>query len=399
MISIKKLESETEQQFLWRIGQLVDSGQVESWASINDIVNYEILGDDETIYRTESAWRKKYQAAKKFYDGCFSKMESDTYANEVAAMKRELERAKIQLRDERNAWQKQNYRDARIDAKLDLLEEKLSSIGKVEFEANNPVNINSDNDLLVILSDLHIGQTFHSAWGKYDSSIARKRLQEYLNEIIKIKNRHNSENVYVSIQGDLISGSIHKSIAITNRENVIEQIKLASELIASFCCELSSHFNKVFVSNVSGNHSRIDKKDDALHDERLDDLIGWAVSVLLHHIDNVEMVNRNIDIGIAHLIIRGKSYISVHGDYDSFSKNGVANLVLLLGNTPYAVTFGHMHTCAVDECNGIKMIRGGSLAGSGDPYTIEKRLSGKPSQMVCVCNDKGVEAYYTVELN
>ena len=124
MIDIKKLESETEQQFLWRIGQLVDSGQVENWASINDIVNYEILGDDETIYRTESAWRKKYQAAKKFYDGCFSKMESDTYANEVAAMKRELERAKIQLRDERNAWQKQNYRDARIDAKLDLLEEK-----------------------------------------------------------------------------------------------------------------------------------------------------------------------------------------------------------------------------------------------------------------------------------
>jgi hypothetical protein len=61
--------------------------------------------------------------------------------------------------------------------------------------------------------------------------------------------------------------------------------------------------------------------------------------------------------------------------------------------------FGHMHTCAVDECNGIKMIRGGSLAGSGDSYTVEKRLSGKPSQMVCVCSDKGVEAYYTVELD
>ena len=45
------------------------------------------------------------------------------------------------------------------------------------------------------------------------------------------------------------------------------------------------------------------------------------------------------------------------------------------------------------------MIRGGSLAGSGDSYTVEKRLSGKPSQMVCVCSEKGVDAYYTVELN
>ena len=96
--------------------------------------------------------------------------------------------------------------------------------------------------------------------------------------------------------------------------------------------------------------------------------------------------------------IRGKTYIGCHGDYDAFSKNGVANLILMLGFVPYAVTFGHMHTCAVDEANGIKMIRGGSLAGSGDSYTIEKRLSGKPSQMVCVCSEKGVDAYYTVEL-
>lgn len=398
MVDLKKLESETEEQFLWRIGQLVDSGQVANWSSINDIVNTE-LGIEEEKWRDESAFRKKYQAAKKFYDGCFSKMKDDTYANEVAAMKRELERAKIQFRDERNAWQKQNYRDARIDAKLDLLEEKLSEIGKIEFDVDIPVDINSDNDLLVILSDLHIGQTFHSMWGEFNSDIAKLRLQEYLNEIIKIKNRHNSENVYVSIQGDLISGSIHKSIAITNRENVIEQIKLASELIASFCHELSHHFNKVFISNVSGNHSRIDRKDDALHEERLDDLIGWSVEILLHHVDNIVMLHRNFDIGIADLNIRGKTYIAVHGDFDPFSKNGVANLVLLLGFAPYGITFGHLHTCAVDECNGIKMIRGGSLAGSGDSYTVEKRLSGKPSQMVCVCSNKGVDAYYAVELN
>ena len=97
--------------------------------------------------------------------------------------------------------------------------------------------------------------------------------------------------------------------------------------------------------------------------------------------------------------IRGKQYISVHGDYDSYTRNGVSNLSMMLGFIPYAVTFGHMHTCAVDECNGVKMIRSGSLAGSGDSYTLEKRLSGKPSQMVCVCTDKGVETYYTLELN
>ena len=153
------------------------------------------------------------------------------------------------------------------------------------------------------------------------------------------------------------------------------------------------------ISNVCGNHSRIDKKEDALHDERLDDLISWIVESSLKHIDNVTVLHRNLDNGISDMNIRGKSYVAVHGDYDTFTKSGVANLVLMLGFVPYATLFGHMHTCAVDECNGIKMIRGGSLAGSGDSYTIEKRLSGKPSQMVCVCSDNGVEAYYTVELN
>jgi len=339
---------------------------------------------------------------KEYYQQKFEKEKhknDDCYSGEIMAMKRELERAKIQFRDERTAWQKQNYLAARAENKLDLLEDRLSEIGKINFSSHEEVNVVGDTDLLVILSDLHIGQCFSSIWGEYNSTIAEKRLNQLLHEVVKIGRRHNSEKVYVSIQGDLISGSIHKALAITNRENVIEQIKLASELITSFCYELSKYFNKVLISNVSGNHSRIDKKEDALHDERLDDLISWIVESSLKHIDNVTVLHRNLDNGISDMNIRGKSYVAVHGDYDTFTKSGVANLVLMLGFAPYAVTFGHMHTCAVDECNGIKMIRGGSLAGSGDSYTIEKRLSGKPSQMVCVCSDNGVEAYYTVELN
>ena len=40
IVDIKKLPTETEEQFLWRIGQLVDSGEIENWESVNDIVNW-----------------------------------------------------------------------------------------------------------------------------------------------------------------------------------------------------------------------------------------------------------------------------------------------------------------------------------------------------------------------
>ena len=398
MEEFKKLENETEEQYLWKIGRLVDSGKVDSWASINDIVNKE-LGIDEERWRDESSFRKRYQAAKKFYEGCFSKMESDKYAQEVTEMKRELERAKIKFRDERNAWSKQNYIDARVEEKLDLLEKELLSQGKINFDIHENVNITSDNDILIILSDFHIGQCFYSVWGMYNSDIAKQRLNQLLSEVIAIQKIHNSENCFVSLQGDMLSGNIHKTIQVTNRENVIEQIKIASELISSFCYELSKVFSKVFMSSVVGNHSRMDRKDDALHDERLDDIISWGVEMSLKHIDNFYILKTNLDSGISTMDIRNKIYVNVHGDYDRYTNAGVSNLCMHLGFIPYAITYGHLHTCAVDEANGVKMIRGGSLAGSGDDYTIEKRLSGKPSQMVCVCNNKGVVCYYPIELN
>lgn len=372
-----------------------DKEQIGTWQDVANIIN-ELTGDDYG----ESTYRKKYQSFQKILEANQSKfVDSNEQLKEIEIQKRELERKKIQFRDERNAWQKQNYIDARVEQKLDLLETELLSQGKVNFDIHDNVNISSDNDILIILSDFHIGQCFKSIWGEYNSDIAKTRLNQLLNEVIEIQKLHNSEKCYISIQGDMISGNIHKTIQITNRENVIDQIKIANELISSFCYELTKYFSNVFLSSVSGNHSRMDRKDDALHDERLDDIITWGVELSLKHIDNFHVLNRKLDNGIADINIRGKSYINVHGDYDGYNKSGVSNLCMYLGYVPYAITFGHLHTCGIDEVNGVKMIRGGSLAGSGDDYTIEKRLSGKPSQMVCVCNEKGVVCYYPIELD
>ena len=388
----KRLDGETDDEFIFRVSK--DKDQIGTWEDMAALFN-SILGKNftESYYRKRNKKHDRISCATEYNDKIDQKQ-----LDKMMIGKREFERKKIQFRDERNAWQKQNYIDARAEEKLDRLEEELTSIGKINFEKHEEVQVSSDNDMLVILSDLHIGQTFDSAFGKYNTDIAEDRLRQLLNNIISIQKTHNSEKCYVSLQGDLISGNIHKSIQVTNREDVIEQIKIATELISSFCYELSKHFRVVFMTNVSGNHTRIESKKDAIHDERLDYIISWAVELSLKHIRNFHVLKRNIDTGIADISIRNKTYIAVHGDMDSYNKSGVQNLCLALGFVPYAILFGHLHTCSVDEANGVKMIRGGSLAGCGDQYTIEKRLTGKPSQMVCICNSDGVMAYYPVEL-
>lgn len=267
-----------------------------------------------------------------------------------------------------------------------------------KFDIPPIVSSSGDNDLLVCLSDLHIGATFASLFGTYNSEIAKVRLEQYLSEILSIQKIHGSQSCYVSLLGDTINGDIHHNLSVSNAENVIEQVMLVSELVSNFIYELSKHFSVVFLASVNGNHSRLGKKEDSIKDVRLDEFLPWYIKGSLQHIPNVSVIEQKIDSTIAFMTIRGLHYILVHGDYDAFSESAVAKLVMMLEFKPYAIVFGHKHTCAMGDAAGVKMIRSGSLCGSGDDFTIENRILGKASQMVCVCTNKGVSAYYPIEL-
>ena len=397
MNELKKLENETEEQYLWKIGQLVDSGKIESWASINDIVN-EQLGIDEERWRDESSFRKRYQAAKKFYDGCFSKMESDEYQKKLDVLNRELARNTIKYRDWKRSWNRQNYMDTRFDEVMDILEERLDNFAKVDFTPTPIPVVSGNNSMIICLSDLHIGQCFSSSFGKFDSDIAKERLKKYMDELLGIAKLNKVRKAYVCMLGDNISNSLHKTIEVSNKEDVIDQLKLSIEYISSFCYELTKHFEHVYLASVSGNHSRLQAKDLAQHSERLDAFIAWDVCRTLQNQENFHsLLDCSIDDGIAKIDIDGKLYLLVHGDFDSTTKTGYMNLSSMVGFFPDYILCGHKHFCSYGQDT--KFIQSGSLVGSGDDYTIEKRLSGKASQMVCICDKSGVKGLYPVILS
>lgn len=397
MIEIKKLPEQTEEQFLWMVGQMVDSGEIESWSSVNEIVNRE-LGIDEDKWRDESSFRKRYQAAKKFYDGCFSKMENEEYQKKIEEINRKLARNTIKYRDERRSWSKQNHGDARFEEVMDLLEERLDNFAKVNFELHPSPIIDGEDSMIICLSDLHIGQCFSSFFGEFNSDIALRRLHQYLNELLNIAKTNKVKKAYVCMLGDNISNSLHKTIEVSNKENVIDQLKLSIEYISSFCYELTKHFEHVYLASASGNHSRLQAKDLAQHSERLDAFIAWDVCRTLEKQENFHsLLHRSIDDGIAEINIEGKSYLLVHGDFDQTTKQGYLNLANMIEFFPDYVLCGHKHFCSYSQET--KFIQSGSLAGAGCDYTIERRLKGDPSQMICICNKNGIKGIYPVILN
>ena len=152
-------------------------------------------------------------------------------------------------------------------------------------------------------------------------------MSSYAERVKKIAKDTGVRNCYVWNAGDSISGSIHKSIQVTNRENVIQQVCGVSELIAEFIANIATCFDNVIYVSVAGNHSRIEaNKKDAIVAERLDNIIGWYLDARLQNVPCVRILNEaTIDDTIFMIDIRGKKYVGCHGDFD----RGVAGVQAL----------------------------------------------------------------------
>lgn len=314
----------------------------------------------------------------------------------------ELLKERQKFFDQRNAFNKLIRERSRQEELNEILVEAVKN-GNLPRLAYEPCHIEpSDNDLLVSLNDIHYGADVDNHWNTYNSNVCREMMCRYLDKVVTIGETHGSENCIVWSNGDAISGNIHQSIAIANKENVIEQIKGVSELIAEFLAELSKHFKSVVFVSVAGNHSRITpSKDDALLGERLDDLVEWYLGARLQNFENVtigaaEGSSTKIDSTMYLINVRGKTYCGVHGDFDG-SASKVQALQTMARTPLYAVLSGHLHHNKMDEVQGVKTIMAGSFLGMDD-YCVQKRIYGKAEQMVCVCDADGVRCSYSVPL-
>lgn len=318
---------------------------------------------------------------------------SDDILKEYEQKRIALEKEKQRFFDQRASYKKMIRDDARWDELKDIISYSIKSLQPYKYESLYDIQ-STDNDLLVGLNDIHYGIMIDNYWNKYSPEIAKQRLEKYLSEIINIKKLHNSENCYVCANGDIISGLIHYNIALANRENVVEQVMGVSELISWFLSELSKHFNHVYFSVVAGNHSRLSvNKDNSPKNERLDDLIPFYIKARLQNFNNVSVIDNKIDNTMSLINIRGLNYLGVHGDMDSI--NGILKLVEMLPEKIYGIFMAHLHHNKTDFIQGYKVLMSGTLMGVDD-YCIEKRIYGKPQQLVCVCNDKGVRCSYDI---
>jgi len=397
MDELSKKPNETDLAYHKRLiyGKLVDGTLADE--DYSELAPY-VYGKE---YSTDVARRMMYGSKRTLEllgEGVEQSITASDILSELDEKKIAFQKEKQKLFDQRSALNKLIRERARQEELNEILVGAVAN-GNLPQLDYTPSGVSaSDNDILVSLNDIHYGANVDNYWNKYNSDICSDMMRRYLDRIIEIGHLHSSENCIVWENGDAISGNIHHSIAVTNKENVIEQVIGVSELIAEFLAELSKHFLTVQFVSVSGNHSRLDVKDRALKDERLDDLVEWYLTARLQNFENVIIgVGEKVDSTMYLIDVRGKTYCGIHGDYDG-SAAKVQTLQTMARRPIYAVLSGHLHHCRMDEVQGIKTVMAGSFLGMDD-FCVSKRIYGRPEQMVCICDGSGIRCSYNIDLS
>lgn len=390
MEKLLRKENENERQYLWRIGKMKDSGVIGlSWDDIADLINKQ-FHDEFTAYK-ESAYRKPYQEAKKFFDAGVFSCDEEKYLDDLTAQKHEIKKEKQKLFDERVALNKELREQARRESMIDVVKYAIDMYKPYRFEYQPNSIRDSDNDLIIHLTDIHCGMQVDGILNSFNTDILSDRFKKYLDEIRDIQNTYKSQNAYLILGGDLIHGLIHLNARLEAKENIVQQLMIVSDLIGDFIYHLSEAFQEVKVYTTAGNHSRSTSRyKESRPKENFDILVPYICQRDLRMVKNVSFEDNQLDYDIATFKVRGHMVYAVHGNKDK-PKDIVYNMMKLARKAnlpmPELCYMGHMHTNSLTTIDDVKVIQSGSVGGM-DRFAIDNRLVGTPEQTVTVVTER-----------
>lgn len=365
-------------------------------------MNKEFRGD-VSEYLSAAAYRKPYQYTKRFYEAdALKETTHDAYIEELRVAKHEVRKEKQKLFDERTALNKILREQSRMESMYDIVKRAIDEHVSAKFEYEYHPVADSDNDLIIHLTDLHCGVNIVSEFNVFNDEVLKQRLYRYLDEIHDIRDTYKSQNAYVIIGGDLIHGLIHLNARIESKENVVQQIMQVTDLISDFIYELSKLFARVEVHTTAGNHSRVTaNKEETTRGENFDLLVPFACKKELKHIANVQFMDNILECDIATFTVRGHTVYATHGDKDT-AQNVVYHMTQFARKAklplPDICYLGHRHNNGLTTVDDVKVIESGCIDGM-DSFAIEKRLVGSPEQTVTVISkNKRIKALCDVQI-
>ena len=404
---LHKLENENEEQFIFRLGQAKDSGNLDmSWDEIANIINKEFR-TDESEYRSEAAYRKPYQQAKRYFEANVFKTykDEDSYFKELQVQKDAVYKEKRKLYDQRREYNKLLISDARAEH---LCEELIKAANRLNEEKpllfrEKWFKPNIHKEAVLCWADWHYGMITDNIWNTYNTEICRERVKTLVEITKEFLELNQIDVLTILTLGDAAHGSIHTGCRVQSEEDTCDQLMHVSELMAEAINDLSSVVNHIDVYSCYGNHMRtIQNKNDSIHSDNMEKIIPWWLKQRLQNNTKVEIIESEYK-EFTRVNILGSHICAVHGDLEKdFKKIGVTI------NTIFSKKFGETidYTISADKHHieefeqlGIKSVLVPCLCGTDD-HANNGRLYSDAGQTLMIFNDVyGRESTYHIPLN
>lgn len=399
---LEKRPGMTEEEFLWMVGQMIDSGEIPSWKSVNDQVNRE-LGIDEDKWRDESSFRKRYTAAKQFKERCFDRLKDKEDFFQLQEVRDTIYKEKKKLFDQRREYNKLLAKDARFEHLMDHLVNTANEINTTLPLISNDKKyiVNKDREGLVCFSDWHYGMKTDNIWNFYNTDVCKERVKKTVDYIIEYIVEQKIDRVSVVLLGDFAHGACHVTARIKSDEDVCDQLMHVSEILAEAIQEISEYVNHVRVYSCYGNHMRtVQNKKESIDSDNMEKIIPWWLRERFLYNDKIIIVD-SVYREFTKLNILGNHICCVHGNDKNFKDIGVIvnNIFTKKYDTSIDYTIsGDKHHLEEFEQYGIESILVRSLCGTDD-YANSRSLYSKPGQTFMVFNKHGRECTYHIPLD
>ena len=326
MYDVKRKQGESEESYLWRLGQAKDSGLLDmKWDELAVLLNKEFR-KNETEYRTESSYRKRYADAKKFKTNVFEKLGSET-SNDIDEKIRELQKAKIKLQTEKleySKWLRENARDELI---IEKISDAVSSLPSLEIPKYIAPQHSKKSHLLCI-ADAHysiefeIKDLFGNTINEYSPMIFEKRMWDLAAQVIEIVKEQGITELNIWELGDSCEGLLRLNSQLMKlRYGAIDSAIYYGDFLAHWLNELSKYVDINFQMVMDSNHNQLrllNAPKNAFPEENLSKIIMLAIEKELLHNPNITIIKNPTGLNYGEL----SSYkvLGIHGEVKDLGK-------------------------------------------------------------------------------
>jgi len=313
-----------------------------------------------------------------------------------------------------NRWTEENkMKEIKSDKKIDVsgliietLKNELSDIQPYKASIQSKVDVKGDT-LVIQLSDFHAGKIVTDQEGRtvYDEEIFRTRVNVLCEQILKLLDNNISKgvpikDVVILSTGDQANGeNIYATQAYEQELAPPKQVMLVVDVITKLITALLARKLAVTFYGVRGNHGRTGKDTDVTS--------NWDLQIylILDFWSRLVLKNPKLQIKFAeteHMVldIRGHNYLIRHicpEQCDSPAGRAKIN-EWARRHKAEAVVYGHWHHFGMNDVDGVRVFRGGSIVG-GDSLSESMAKHSEPIQLVWGVNEQRVSTFfYAVDL-